>query len=200
MPKKGPAYRTASPEARVMRAYGLPSRYWDVEAGDGPVLAGRAITIELERPWVPLGAITQVTPRRQQKLVQSLFEEGGLKRSYVLVLASKPTDELAMAMAAAIVRQARKERLRPVCIPVRRGPDDTQIGHDPDVVVLHNLPHDCHQMRAQICRDWLGWFDDTFRVVVVSGADPYWFAHKRLGHPVDGAVYLQGELREDLQH
>jgi len=184
-----------------MRAHGLPSRYWGIEPKDGPVLARRAVTIEVERPWVPLGAVNQVSPTKQQEFIQKLLDDPqALRRSYVLVVASEPTDELAMGLAAALMRRARELRLRPLCVPVRRGCDEVSTGHEPDVVVLHNLPHDCHQMRAQFCRDWLGWFDDTFRIVVVAGADPYWFAYRRLCHPIDGAVYLRGELREDLQH
>lgn len=199
--RKGPTYQAADTEARVMRAHGLPTRYWEVEAKDGSVLAGRAVGITVSLPWVAGGAVRQITSTKQRELVRELFEDpAGLRRSYVLAVASEPTDELAMGLAAAVMRRAREVRLRPLCLPVRRGPDDVSITSDPDVVVLHNLPHDCHAMRAQICRDWLGWFDDTFRVVVVGGADPYWFAHKRLSYPVDGAVYLRGELRENLQH
>lgn len=179
----------------------MPSRYWSVDSRDGPVLAGRAVGITIQRPWAAGGAVGQVTKVKQQELVQSLFDDpAGLRRSYVLVVASEPTDELAMGLAAALLRRAREARLRPLCLPVRRGPDDVSIPGDPDVVVLHNLPHDCHAMRAQLCRDWLEWFDDSFRIVVVAGADPYWFAYERLSYPVDGAVYLRGELSENVQH
>lgn len=126
-----------------------------------------------------------------------MSERDAFDRSYLLGIGSDPTDELAMSLAASLLHRARTLKLRTLCVSVRRGPDETQTT-DPDVVVLHNLPHDCHQVRAQICRDWVDWFDDSFRILVVAGADPYRFLHGRLAHPVDGAIHLRGELRENV--
>jgi hypothetical protein len=121
-----------------------------------------------------------------------------MRASYVLAIGSDPTDELGMTLAASLMRHAHALKLRAQCISVRQGPDQTQISGDPDVVILHNLPHDCHQVRAQVCRDWLEWYDDSFRVLVAAGCDPYTFAHRRLSYPVDSAIYLRGERHEDV--
>jgi hypothetical protein len=129
-----------------------------------------------------------------------LTEPDALRRSYVLAIGSEPTDELAMSLAAMLLRRARAQSLRAVCVSMRKSPDEAALSSDPDVAILHNLPHDCHQMRAQFCRDWLDWLDDSFRIVVIAGSCPYRFSHKRLAYPIDGGIYLCGELREDIQH
>jgi hypothetical protein len=73
-----------------------------------------------------------------------------------------------------------------------------------DVVILHNMTAECHAARAHACRDWLDRFDDTLRFVIVAGCDPYTFSHTRLFCPLfcplDDFLYLEGELREDVQH
>ena len=128
-----------------------------------------------------------------------LRDPEALQRSFVLAIGSEPTDELGMVLAAGLMRRARELHLRPLAVQVRRGPDEVSTS-DADLAVLYNVPHDCHQVRAQICRDWLEWFDDSFRVLVVAGGDPYTFCHTRLAFPVDAAIHLRGELREDVQH
>lgn len=183
-----------------MRAQGLPSRYWDVTAAAAQALKHRTNSMVVPRPWVSEEAVRTVSAARQRALVTELFERPeALQRSFVLAVGSEPTDELAMVLAAGLMRRARDLRLRPRAVSVRRGPDDVSMS-DADLVVLYNLPHDCHQVRAQICRDWLEWFDDSFRVLVVAGGDPYTFCHTRLAFPVDAAIHLRGELREDVQH
>lgn len=195
--RKGPVYREAPQDDRVLRAHGLPTRYWDVTVEEGQRLAEQVRTIGIPRAW--RNTVHQVTAVRQRKLIASLLtDRDALRRSQVIGIGSSPTDELGMALAAAIVRRARDLKLRPLCISMRRGLEDVSV--EPDVVILHNMTAECHAARAHLCRDWLDRFDDTLRFVVVAGCDPYTFSHTRLFCPLDDFLYLEGELREDVQH
>lgn len=196
--RKGPVYRGASPDDRVLRAHGLPSRYWEVTVEEGKALAEKVRTIGIPRAW--RNTVHQVTAVRQRKLIAELLTDAAaLRRSRVIGIGSSPTDELAMGLAAAIVQRARELKLRPLCLSMRRHPDE-DVAAEPDVVVLHNMTAECHAARADRCRDWLDRFDDTLRFVVVAGCDPYTFSHTRLFCPLDDFLYLEGELREDVQH
>lgn len=193
--RKGPVYQNAPREYRVMRAYGLPTRYWDVSVEDGRALSKHLRTIGFTRQYN--NKVLQVPVPKQKALVDELLnDEAALRTSRIIGIGSVPTDELALALAAAIMRRACDLRLRPLCVSADQYPHD--LAREPDVVVLHNIMPDCHAMRLQVCRDWLARFDDTLRIIVVAGADPYTFCHTRLFCPLDAAVYLEGELREDI--
>ena len=195
LPRKGPVYESAPREYRLMRAYGLPSRYWDVSVEDGRALTKHVRTIGYTRPYN--NKLLQVTVPKQKELIEELLtSEAALRKSRTIGIGSVPTDELAMALVAAIMRRTRELKMRPLCLSMSQYPSD--VSHEPDVVVLHNLMPDCHSMRVQVCRDWLDRFDDTLRIIVVAGSDPYTFCHTRLFCPLDAALYLEGELREDL--
>jgi hypothetical protein len=197
LPRKGPAYEKASRDDRVMRAHGLPTRYWDVTVQDGRALRQHVRTIGITRAYN--NKALSIAATRQRHLLDSLLTEASaLSESRVVVVGAVPTDELGMTLAAALMRRTRELGKRPMCISMRRNPSD-DVTTEPDVVVLHNMTVECHSMRAQVCRDWLDRFDDTLRVVVVGGTDPYTFCHTRLFCPLDGAIYLEGELREDVQ-
>jgi hypothetical protein len=196
--RKGSVYEKAPPDDRVLRAHGLPTRYWDVTVEEGLRLADQVRTIGIPRAW--RNTVHQVTAVRQRKLIARLLTEAdALRRSQVIGVGSSPTDELGMALAAALVRRTRDLKLRPLCISMRRSPSDEVTG-EPDVVILHNMTAECHAARAHACRDWLDRFDDTLRFVIVAGCDPYTFSHTRLFCPLDDFLYLEGELREDVQH
>ena len=193
--RKGPVYQSAPRENRIMRAYGLPTRYWDVSVEDGRALTKNLRTIGFTRQYN--NKVLQVPVPKQKKLVDALLaDEAALRESRIIGIGSVPTDELALALVAAVMRRARELKLRPLCISTSQYP--SEVAHEPDVVALHNLTPDCNAMRVQLCRDWLERFDDTLRIVVVAGADPYTFCHTRLFCPLDAAVYLEGELREDI--
>jgi len=195
--RKGPVYRDASPDDRLLRAHGLPTRYWEVTVEDGKALAEKVRTIGIPRAW--RNTVHQVTAPRQRKLITELLTDAAaLRRSRVIGIGSTPTDELGMALAAALVKRTRELKLRPLCLSMRRNPSE-EIAGEPDVVILHNMTADCHPSRAHVCRDWLERFDDTPRFVVVAGCDPYTFSHTRLFCPLDDFLYLEGELREDVQ-
>lgn len=181
---------------------GLPNRYWSVQPSDGRQLAGRLGSIGSKRSWLDVSdRVREIGVPRQRKTLARLFDDDtAFDRSYVLGIGSEPTDGLAMTLAAAVMRRAQTLKLRPLCISMRERPDDTSLSFDPDVAILHNLPADCHQMRTQVCRDWLDLLDDSFRIVVVAGADPYSFVRRRLAYPIeiDAVLYLRGDVDEDV--
>lgn len=199
LPPKGPRYRAAGPEQRLLRAYGLPSRYW--ERYDTVQICAHLVNLTADRPWIKGGQIQHISTKRQRELIHDLFDGRNiLDNARVLGIGAEPTDELGMAFAANLLRYTIALKARPLMIDLRQ-PLSLEISTMPDVVFLHNLPHDCHQVRAQLCRDWLQRFDDTFRVVVIAGANPIEFFQKRLFHPIDVALYLRGQLDdEDVQH
>jgi len=199
LPPKGPRYRAAAQEQRILRAYGLPSRYW--ERFDTSHIASHLINLTADRPWLKGGQIQHISVRRQRELIGSLFETKQiLESSRVLGIGAEPTDELAMGLAANLLRHTIAIKGRPLMIDMRY-PPSSELSIMPDVAFLHNLPQDCHQMRAQLCRDWLHRLDDTFRVVIVAGANPIEFFQRRLFYPLDAALYLRGELNDqDVQH
>lgn len=194
--RKGPAYQEASTEDRLMRAYGLPSRYWGVTVDASKELTKHVRSVGITRSYNN-AAMTIGAARQKRALAGLLTDPEALSRSRIVVVGSVPTDELGMAVAAGVMRRTRELKKRPMCISMRRNPSE-DVASEPDVVVLHNLTADCHAMRAQVCRDWLDRFDDTLRIVVVGGTDPYTFCHTRLFCPLDDGIYLEGELREDL--
>lgn len=181
-----------------MRALRLPSRYWNVQEADGPALVQRLGDISSNRSWQDAQIrLRQVSVARQKKTLGQLFESNPFG-SRVIGIGSEPTDVLGMTLAAALLRRAQALRLKPLCISMAERPD--ALTGDPDVVILHNLMVDCHQMRRQICRDWLDRLDDSFRIVVVAGGEPYSFIRRQLSYPVeaDDVLYLRGDADEDV--
>jgi hypothetical protein len=121
--RKGSVYEKAPPDDRVLRAHGLPTRYWDVTVEEGLRLADQVRTIGIPRAW--RNTVHQVTAVRQRKLIARLLTEAdALRRSQVIGVGSSPTDELGMALAAALVRRTRdlnaSARLSRLAGPVRR--------------------------------------------------------------------------------
>jgi hypothetical protein len=197
MPRKGPSYRAGGSRAKLLRAQGVPTRYWSVTTDEAQHLRQRTFSIEIPRPWAKGGASRYISPARQQSWIDELFADR-LTRSAIIAIGSEPTDELAMTLAASMLERARQLKLKPLCLSIQRAPGEQDVALDGDVVVLHNLTAESHQVRTQFCRDWLDWFDDSARIVVIGGQDPYRFFHQRLRLPLDYGLYLCGERHENI--
>lgn len=194
--RKGSCYQEADQTGRILKARGLPARYLGVDKAQALKLAGRIGSVLVPRPWAKQEQPRHVSVQKQRAWVDGLLLGDGLERSQVVGVGCEPTDELGMVLVAGLMRQALDRRLRVKCIAPSKPPEP--IGRV-DVLVLHGLIVDAHVVRVQFCRDWLLEHDDTCRVVVVGGADPYRFFYNRMFHPVDIALYLRGEQVEDLQ-
>lgn len=188
--RKGPIYESSSDVERKLRLRGVPSRYLRYAAAD----VGRPYSFTVDRPWAPEGESARYKAAEQKEVLKSLFEGTVLRdTSYIVGAGSYPTDHLGLIFGAAICRRTLELKLNPLMMGLWNSPNNTSIKGTPDVVVLYSIRSDSHPTRLEFCRDWLSILDDTFVVVIVSGADPVTFFNNNLNYPLDSALYFRGE-------
>lgn len=195
MPRKGPIYETLDQTERVLRAYGVPSRYLRCTRKDIDKLNMHTVTFE--REWLPKDkAVLSLSPTKQRRVVSEIFDDNSFKVSSGIVgVGSDPTDGPGMTFGAAVCRHVHEQGKRPMMINTRRAPGATieeTMTTMPDVAVLYNIKTDSGSFRTDSCKDWLTILDDVFTVLIVGGTDPITFFYRRLHHPLDGALYFAG--------
>jgi hypothetical protein len=155
---------------------------------------GRPYNFTVDRPWAPEGKSARYKSSEQKEVIETLFE-GTVMRdtSYIVGAGSYPTDHLGLIFGAAVCRRALELKLNPLMMGMWNSPSTTSFKTSPDVVVLYSIRTDSHVARLEYCRDWLSILDDTFVVVLVSGADPVTFFNNNLNYPLDSALYFRGE-------
>jgi hypothetical protein len=188
--RRGPAYQATGKLGKLMRVYGVPSFYWGLT--DRSI--GNPITFHIDREWAKEGRSQEITPSKQQKVIDEIFRGNLLKETSMVVgVGSCPTDMLGIAFGAAVVARAIELEIRPLMINICDRPEALEIQGTPDVVVFHNINSECNQGRVDACRHWLSWFDDTFVVAVLGGSNPLSFFYNRLHSRIDAALYFEGD-------
>ena len=202
--REGPIYEAANKREKLLRAYGVPSRYLRYTTDEyqahfrkaaDPATKRNLAQLEswtYDRDWVKNAVPMNVTMDKQKQVLSAIFEDKALAETSMVVGAGTyPTDHLGLMFGAAVCRRAMDLKLRPRMINSRRSP--ASVVDTPDVVVLYNTAFDCDPIRATMCRDWINHFDDVFTVVITAGTDPVTFFHTRLHLHVDAALNFRGD-------
>jgi len=188
--RKGPLYENMVQDERILRSFGVPSRYVRSKRED----LGRMFSVTMDRDWVRNAESLKISVAQQNEVIEGLFAgKLLLQESLIIGVGSEPTDHCGMVFGAALCRRAYDMGLRPKMINTRRNPGEVQFNQPPDLVVFYGAKSDCNVFRADVCRDWLSFFDDTFLVMIVAGTNPMSFFYNRLHSSLDAALYFQGD-------
>lgn len=177
---------------RRMFAAGVPEKYVKLEPEAIPNPNREFPTTD---PDTDLRKMASVT--KQSKQLQRIFHEKGvLGSSRLIVVASSPTEEWAMAVGAAIMRQAFNREIKREMLDASNPiPDRLNAIVIPSVVVLHNITHESSASRIDKLRDWIKIASNSTCVVCVSGSDPRTFCDERLRMAADAEFYFRGRFK-----
>jgi len=156
---------------------GIPSVAWSTPRAKpkfSPVMG------EEDDPEIKVGVQIQ-DEWFKQMLTGDMFHD-----PYLVYLASIDSDDLACRYAYEVMKQALTIDLR-VQITNAARIDKEEINEE-SVFMLHNVFKEANPYRIQCVRDWITVHDDCFRIVVITGMDPYTFS--KMVHVNPHAMFL----------
>lgn len=155
-------HRIKTDEDRLLYAAGVPSRFWNEKAGQ-PVF--------LDATW----AKKKIAAKTQQEWFDKLLEGKVFSKPHLILFASDPTDETALAhafhLAKLMVKTVNREgNRRRIQIDVA-SEDIKADAHnaDCDMFLLHNVLAKTDRARVTVVREWIRKHDDVFRLIALAG-------------------------------
>jgi hypothetical protein len=155
-------YRIKTDKHRLYYASAIPSRFWDERPGD-PIFQ--------DATW----SKKKISAKTQREWYDKLIDGKVFAKPHIVLFASDPTDETALAHAfhlcKLMVKTIKKDGTRRR-IQIDVASDD--IRHDAhnascDIFVLHNVLAKTDRQRVTVVREWLRKHDDVFRLVALAG-------------------------------
>jgi hypothetical protein len=186
-------------EQKRMFIAGFNTRYLDVK---------RAQIIPSHLNSVTKKRSVSITKAEQEQWINDAIKNlrPTLKTDMVVGIAGDPTDDVAMACAALICREAMKHqdlrvRVHDAQDPAGMVKTKDADGrwrlpmYDLDALVLHNILYECTDERVQTVRDMIKRYEGCLRLVVIAGGDPVKFFLDVLRVPIDAALYFKGGFK-----
>lgn len=176
-------HRIRSDKHRLYYACGVPYRFWDEKPGE-PTFT--------QATW----GSSKATVKMQEDWFAKLVGGKPFTKPHLVLFASDPTDETALAHAfqlcKVVVREPPREGvMRRIQIDVA----SEEIRADThnatcDVFVLHNVLAKADRARVTVVRDWVKKHEDVFRLIVIAGT-PDDFRHTYGLEP--NAIFMFGD-------
>ena len=152
----------------------------------------------------------------QLKHLEAVWENPFGGNNYLYVIASNPNDAKAKLVAAAILERAIVMHARGLAPRGRTSPtwhrvygnfaddlrDQKKNGGDalkaPSLLIMSNVTMDSTAAKIELVRDLIDMYDDTPKILVVTGADPVTFMDRRLQLRVSYCLNLSTAHRIEL--
>jgi len=197
---RGPQWKRASIDERLLLLAGIPSQYWKPLVKLPPFLG---ITIPAGDHKI------RITPERQLDVYTRLLERADtLLSSGVVAIGSSETDDVALHLGVNLIRHYLTLPAKPAkVIDLGRVPslDETDhsgnnIGRDwwriadaAPIVLLYNIIPLCAcDSRVVLLRDLLSRFSEATRIVIIAGTDPFDFMVDRVHYRPDVILHTRG--------
>lgn len=183
---RGPEYHRATYEQKAQFDAGVSPRYWDVCLKD---FVDRFA--QFQRPSMQI-----VTDAAQQEKLRHLLTEPGLQLAGTICAGSSPTNDLANAFGALIVRGCIEHGVKVETVDL----GDEIVWYDssdaPHVLVIRGLDVDSTKDTCDLARRMLYRADGLLSVLLVGGGEPSAFCENKLHVRADSYFYMLGEYRK----